>query len=76
MTKFELSWKSEKYQNNSIVKENINALCFEDVADEWFKRLADIGLSENDCWWKIISVVTNHVCVEMNPGMKCVVRGW
>ena len=76
MTKFELLWKNKHYENNTLIKESVDAMCFEDVAENWFLRLADKGLSQNDCWWKIVATQINHVCIEMNPGMKCVVRGW
>lgn len=76
MTKFELSWRSKKYQNNNLFVENVEADCFEDVAETWFGRLKEIGLSNVDCWWKIVTKPMNHVCIEMNPGMKCLVRGW
>lgn len=76
MHSFQLLWKNKNYQNNSLIEESADAMCFEDVAENWFARLADIGLSEKDFWWRIMETQTKHICIEMNPGMKCVVRGW
>ena len=76
MHNFKLLWKNKNYQNNSLIEESADAMCFEDVAESWFKRLADKGLSEKDCWWRIMVTQTKHICIEMNPGMKCVIRGW
>ena len=76
MHNFQILWKNKNYQNNTLIEESANAMCFEDVAESWFKRLTDKGLSEKDCWWRIIATQTKHICIEMNPGMNCVIRGW
>jgi hypothetical protein len=75
MGNLELQWSNPNYNNGELIREQVQAYCFEDAAEDWFKRLAVLGFSEHECYWKITDSDTTHVWIEMNK-TRCLIRGW